>query len=261
MRSVALKGLIARPVRTILTTLAIVLGVAMISGALTLTDTMRGGADGLTKAAYDGTDAVVTAKTAFAVSSSDYTAKKPTVDASLLERVRSVPQVAAAVGDIHDEAKIIARDGKPAGDGPYFGVGFDSRTEAAKDTTPFRLADGRWATGAGRGRHRRLDRREAEVRHRLDGEDRRARHDEALRGRRRRQLRHRQVARHGDRRRVRPARRAGAVRQERPLRLDPRRRQGLHARRRTSARRSAPSSAPPRRCRPPRSRTASPSTG
>ena len=99
MRSVALKGLAARPVRTLLTTLAIVLGVAMISGALTLTDTMRGGADGLTKAAYDGTDAVVTAKTAFAVSSSDYTAKKPTVDASMLERVRSVPQVAAlAIG-------------------------------------------------------------------------------------------------------------------------------------------------------------------
>ena len=149
MRSVALKGLIARPVRTILTTLAIVLGVAMISGALTLTDTMRGGADGLTKAAYDGTDAVVSAKTAFAVSSSDYVAKKPTVDAALLERVRSVPQVEAAVGDVNDEAKIIARDGKPAGDGPYFGVGFDSRTTAAKDTTPFRLADGRWATAPG----------------------------------------------------------------------------------------------------------------
>ena len=89
MKTVALKGLRARPVRTILTTLAIVLGVAMVSGALTLTDTMRGGADGLTKAAYDGTDAVVTGKTAFSVDSSDYTTKRPTIDASLLERVRS----------------------------------------------------------------------------------------------------------------------------------------------------------------------------
>ncbi len=149
MRSVALKGLIARPVRTILTTLAIVLGVAMVSGALTLTDTMRGGADGLTKAAYDGTDAVVTGKTAFDVDSSDWTVKRPTVDAAALEQVRAVPQVAAAVGDIHDEAKIIARDGKPAGDGPYFGVGFDSREKAAAATTPFRLDEGRWATGPG----------------------------------------------------------------------------------------------------------------
>ena len=86
MKMVALKGLRARPVRTLLTTLAIVLGVAMVSGALTLTDTMRGGADGLTKAAYDGTDAVVAGKTAFAVDSTDYTTKRPTVDASLLER-------------------------------------------------------------------------------------------------------------------------------------------------------------------------------
>ena len=84
MKMVALKGLRARPVRTLLTTLAIVLGVAMVSGALTLTDTMRGGADGLTKAAYDGTDAVVAGKTAFAVDSTDYTTKRPTVDASLL---------------------------------------------------------------------------------------------------------------------------------------------------------------------------------
>ena len=29
-----------------------------------------------------------------------------------------IDEVAAAVGDINDEAKIIARDGKPAGDGP-----------------------------------------------------------------------------------------------------------------------------------------------
>jgi putative ABC transport system permease protein len=149
MTHVALKGLIARPVRTILTTLAIVLGVAMVAGAFTLTDTMRGGADGLTHAAYDGTDAVVSAKTAFSVDSTDWAVRRPTVDAKMLDQVRSVPQVAAAVGDISDEAKIIARDGKPAGDGPYFGVGFDSRTTAAAKTTPFRLDEGRWATGPG----------------------------------------------------------------------------------------------------------------
>jgi putative ABC transport system permease protein len=147
MRQVALKGLIARPVRTILTTLAIVLGVAMVAGAFTLTDTMRGGADGLTHAAYDGTDAVVSARTAFSVDSTDWAVRRPTVDGRMLDQVRSVPQVAAAVGDISDEAKIIARDGKPAGDGPYFGVGFDSRTTAAAKTTPFRLDAGRWAAG------------------------------------------------------------------------------------------------------------------
>ena len=140
MTRVALKGLVARPVRTILTTLAIVLGVAMVSGAFTLTDTMRGGADGLTSAAYDGTDAVVSARTAFAVDSGDFAVRRPTVDAGLLARVRAVSQVGVAVGDVNDEAKIIARDGKPAGDGPYFGVGCDSRTAGAQATTPFPTA-------------------------------------------------------------------------------------------------------------------------
>ena len=85
MTRVALKGLASRPVRTLLTTLAIVLGVGMVSAAFTLTDTMRGAADSLSSAAYDGTDAVVSARTAFEVdSSTDWTIQKPTIDASLL---------------------------------------------------------------------------------------------------------------------------------------------------------------------------------
>ena len=52
MIRVALKGLAARPVRTALTTLAIVIGVAFVTAAYTLTDTMSGAADSLTHAAY-----------------------------------------------------------------------------------------------------------------------------------------------------------------------------------------------------------------
>jgi putative ABC transport system permease protein len=148
MKRVALRGLVARPVRTILTTLAIVLGVAMVSGAFTLTDTMRGAADSLSASAYDGTDAVVSARTAFKIDASDWTAKRPTVDAKLLDKVRAVPQVATAVGDITDEAKIIGHGGKPVGDGPYFGSGYDSRTAGAAATTPFRLDSGRWASAS-----------------------------------------------------------------------------------------------------------------
>ena len=118
MIKVAFKSLAARRLRTALTALAIVLGVAMVSGAFTITDTMRGAANSLSSAAYDGTDAVVGARTAFAVDAGDWTAKRPTVDASLLEQVRAVPGVAVAAADITDEAKIIKRDGKPAGDGP-----------------------------------------------------------------------------------------------------------------------------------------------
>jgi putative ABC transport system permease protein len=149
MLRLALKGLAARRLRTALTAFAVVLGVAMVSAAFTITDTMRGAADSLSSAAYDGTDAVVTARTAFTVESDDWTAKRPTVDPTLLERVKAVPGVAVAAADITDEAKILKRDGKPAGDGPYFGVGFDSRTPGAERLTPFRLDAGRWATGPG----------------------------------------------------------------------------------------------------------------
>ena len=82
MIKVALKSLAARRLRTALTALAIVLGVAMVSGAFTITDTMRGAADSLSSAAYDGTDAVVGARTAFEVDAGDWTAKRPTVDAA-----------------------------------------------------------------------------------------------------------------------------------------------------------------------------------
>ena len=50
-----------------------------------------------------------------------------------------------AVGDVTDTAQIVGRDGKPVGDGPYFGTGFDARTPGADALTPFRLGDGRWA--------------------------------------------------------------------------------------------------------------------
>jgi putative ABC transport system permease protein len=149
MSRIALKSLAARRVRSALTALAIVLGVAMVSAAFTITDTMRGAADSLSSAAYDGTDAVVAARTSFAVDAGDWTAKRPSIDGAVVDQARAVPGVGVAAGDITDEAKIIKPDGKPAGDGPYFGVGFDAGVKGAEQLTPFRLDSGRWATGPG----------------------------------------------------------------------------------------------------------------
>ena len=148
MTKVTLKGLAARPVRTLLSALAIVVGVAFVCAALTFTNSMRGAADSLSSAAYDGTDAVVTAKTAFEPGMDSF-AQMPTVPASTLERVQSAPGVDVAVGDITDTAQIIGDDRKPLGDGPYFGSGFDASTPGAEKLTPFRLDDGRWATRPG----------------------------------------------------------------------------------------------------------------
>ena len=92
MIRVAFKGLAARRLRTALTALAIVLGVAMVSAAFTITDTMRGAADSLSSAAYDGTDAVVGARTAFRWTPATGRPSGRPSTPRLLEQVRAVPR-------------------------------------------------------------------------------------------------------------------------------------------------------------------------
>jgi putative ABC transport system permease protein len=143
MTKAALKSISSRRLRTALTALAIVLGVAMVSGAYTLTDTMRGAADSLSKSSYDGTAAVVSAKTAFDVDDNTFGAR-PTVPESALAQVRE--HADTAVGSITDEARLLDKSGDVIGTGPYFGAGLDPH---AGKLSPFRLSEGRFATAPG----------------------------------------------------------------------------------------------------------------
>jgi putative ABC transport system permease protein len=144
MTRVGLRGITTRRLRTVLTALAIVLGVAMVSGSYTLTDTMRGAADSLSSSAYDGTAAVVSAKTAFK-SEGDFQVR-PAISERTLDQVRAVPGVQHAVGSISDEARIVGKDGDVVGTGPYFGVGLDPH---AGKLSPFKLKEGHFATSPG----------------------------------------------------------------------------------------------------------------
>ena len=63
MIGATVKGLLGRKLRTGLTALAIVLGVAMIAGAFVTTDTMLKASDDLKSASYSSADAVVSART------------------------------------------------------------------------------------------------------------------------------------------------------------------------------------------------------
>ena len=62
MIAVTLKGLAGRKLRAALTTLAIVLGVAMVSGTYVFTDTAEKAIDTLFTGAYTGSDAVISGK-------------------------------------------------------------------------------------------------------------------------------------------------------------------------------------------------------
>ena len=67
MIGVALKGLLGRKLRATLTAFAIVLGVAMISGAFVLTDTLGKSFDGIYNESYKATDAVISSKLAIKI--------------------------------------------------------------------------------------------------------------------------------------------------------------------------------------------------
>ena len=205
MIRIALKSLAARRLRTALTALAVVLGVAMVSGAFTLTDTMRGAADSLSRAAYDGTDAVVAAphRVRGRRRRLDRQAARPSTAACSSGCAR-MPGVASPPPTSPTRRRSSSGDGKPAGDGPYFGVGFDAAHAGLGAAHAVPARDRPLGDRAGRGRDRRRHGRGPGLPRRRHGADRDARRAARVRGRRHRAVRERQVARRRDGRGVRP---------------------------------------------------------
>ena len=146
MTGFALKGLATRKLRSLLTMVAIVLGVAMVSGTYVLTDTIEVAFDSIFTKSYDDTDAVVTGTKQVEWSESG----KAVVPVALLEKVRALPEVEEASGTLldfsgdTDQAQLLDKQGKPIQNGnPTFGFGIDP---GAERFNPFDLTTGRWAS-------------------------------------------------------------------------------------------------------------------
>jgi putative ABC transport system permease protein len=139
---VALKALWSRKLRTVLTGFAIVLGVATITGTFVLTDSIRNAFDSIFTTIYRGTDAVVTGKAAFDVSE-DSGAEVPSFDESLLQEVKALPTVAAAVGGVGGQAQLIDEDGDVIrfGGAPNIGFSVDPTQPRFNSIV---LKDGNW---------------------------------------------------------------------------------------------------------------------
>src|SRR5690242_5641883 len=114
MLRIMLKGVVVHRLRYALTALAVLLGVAFISGTFVLTDTMNSTFNGLWTQIYQGTAAVVRADQAFNPGT-NWTNERQLVDASLAGTVAKVPGVQAAAPDIEGYARIVGKDGKPLG--------------------------------------------------------------------------------------------------------------------------------------------------
>src|SRR3954452_21350058 len=138
------KGLMGRKLRTALTAFAIVLGVAMVTGAFVVTDTMLGAATKLESASYNGADATISSKKGFTSDNNSVGATSKPLPDSIIAKVGALPGVAAAQGEIDDTAKLTKKDGsiiKTTG-GPPFAVGFDGSTPQAQKLSPFKLKGG-----------------------------------------------------------------------------------------------------------------------
>ena len=144
MTRVALKGLLGRKLRAALTAIAIVLGVAMVSGTYVLTDTIKSAFSTVFTNAYKNADAVITGKSAISSNNNNGPqANAPSLPESLLTRVRSLPEVAQASGGVSDTAQIIGSNGKVITSGGAPGLAF-SYSPAGQRFNPLTLASGTW---------------------------------------------------------------------------------------------------------------------
>ena len=118
------------------TVAAVALGVAFLTGTLVLGDTMRGTFSALFERANAGTDVVVQMRSIDLGLSQE----QGTLDASLVDRVRSVDGVATAEPVVEGYGRIVGRDGRPiGGQGPPTSAG----TWTPAPFNPYVLAEGR----------------------------------------------------------------------------------------------------------------------
>jgi putative ABC transport system permease protein len=139
---VALAGLLGRKLRTGLTALAVVLGVAMVSGTLVLTDSIDKAFNFIYTDVRKGSDVVVTGKSAFDLTNGQGSFA-PTFDDSLLAKVRALPDVAEADGSVNGDAQLVDAKGKAIVFGGAPNLGF-SIQNGDSSFNPLTLVEGRW---------------------------------------------------------------------------------------------------------------------
>jgi putative ABC transport system permease protein len=140
---VALKGILGRKLRAVLTGFAIVLGVAMVSGSLVLTDTIQKSFDRIFDESYENSDIVISSKEAIS-SDGESGAGAPGFPADVLRAVEQLPGVEAAAGSIEDEAKLADEQGQLISG---TGIALSVDPSADQRFNPLGLVEGRWPQG------------------------------------------------------------------------------------------------------------------
>jgi putative ABC transport system permease protein len=145
MFKVTWKGLIAHKLRFVLTGIAVILGVAFISGTFVFTATIQQTFDDLIGNIYKGTDAQVRGPEAFKndQGGGPGATPRPPVPASVEKIVDQAPGVEAAQGNVQiDYAQLVDSKGKAIGNpgqgAPALGFGWNP----VEQLNQFRLVSG-----------------------------------------------------------------------------------------------------------------------
>src|SRR4051812_25778305 len=143
MLAISIKNVWSHKRRLMGALLAVVFGVAFLSGTLLLGDTLSANFDALFEQANGNTDVIV--RNATKVSDAQGQSNRATVDASLLAGLRGVDGVAAVVPYIEGYGQLLGRDGKGIG-------GAGPPTRAANWVTvaslnPYHVVEGRPPAG------------------------------------------------------------------------------------------------------------------
>ncbi len=112
MLRLTVKSFLAHKVRFLLTAVAVILGVAFMSGTMVLSDTLKRTFDDLFANVFEGTDAFVRSTNVVETSFGDIRGRIPR---SLVEEVAAVPGVEAVSPDVQFYAQLVGRDGKAIG--------------------------------------------------------------------------------------------------------------------------------------------------
>ena len=134
-----LRSIAGHKARLAMTALAVVLGVALMSGTLVLTDTVGKTFDDLVAGIYEDTDAVV--RSSEVVEGQFGGDIRAPISADVLTDVESVPEVAVAEGAVQTLAQIVTPDGESLGGGngpPTLGLSWGEVDEL----NPFDVVEG-----------------------------------------------------------------------------------------------------------------------
>jgi putative ABC transport system permease protein len=142
MRKVALRGLFARKTRLTLTSLAVALGVMLISGTYVFTDTINASFDKIFTAAYKNVDVAVTPNDDV---EADENGTLEPIPADVVDKVKRLPEVAEVDGSLFDQnGAILDADGDPISKGaPNFIASLHDVTRFES----FDVSDGRLPRG------------------------------------------------------------------------------------------------------------------